>query len=258
MSLVKTVVITGATGGLGQALVEQFAQVNYRLILVGRHEEKLKSLVCKWESACHSIVYIVCDFVREIAREQLIEQLTQENIDIFIHNAGYGEFAHAQEFTYQAVNDMLQVNLLAPIQITNALLPVFYARQTGQIIFVASQASKMATPKSSIYSASKFGLRGYANSIRLEAKEYHIHVTTVNPGPIATNFFKRADKTGQYVKAVEKYMLSGQKVAKRIYANTHNPKREINLPYVMEIMAKSYVLFPQIADYLARRLFNKK
>ncbi|WP_167753846.1 SDR family oxidoreductase [Granulicatella sp. WM01] len=254
----KTVVITGASGGLGEALVEQFAKEHTRLILVARQEEKLMHLCQKWCHSCKEITYLLCDLASSKARVELLEKLKQEKIDVFIHNAGYGYYFDAHQFHYADVENMMQVNLIAPIHLTNALLPKFYTQQSGHIIFVASQAGKMTTQKSSLYSATKFGLRGYANGIRLEAHDKHVYVTCVNPGPIATNFFKTADKTGRYVKAIGKYMLHPQDVAKRIYKSVGTPKREINMPYVMEIMAKCYVLFPKLGDYLTRSLFNKK
>lgn len=256
--MIKTILLIGATGGLGEAMVAQFKNPQTRLIMVGRNIEKLQHLQEKWIADYAKIDVLVLDIGETNSREQLISQLKAESIDVFIYNAGFGLFQNAEEFNDTDINEMLQVNTLGAIQLTSGLLPQFYDQQKGHIIFIASQAGKIATAKSSVYSASKFALIGYANALRLEARVHNVWVTTVNPGPIATDFFKRADVSGNYVKAVGKYMLHPEDVAKRITKVIKKPKREVNMPMLMNWLAKWSVVFPNISDRVTYRLFNKK
>ncbi|MBS4749548.1 SDR family NAD(P)-dependent oxidoreductase [Granulicatella sp. zg-ZJ] len=255
--MTRTILLTGATGGLGQALVEELTQEPTHFILVGRKEPILKELKDTFTSDTVTVDYIVCDLSKEQDRQMCLNALP-EQIDIIIHNAGYGIFEEAHLFTDNTVEHMFSVNILSPIVLTNALLPKLYKQGKGHIIFVASQASKMATPKSSIYSATKFGLRGYANALRLEAKKHGIFVTTVNPGPIDTGFFDIADKTGQYQKAVANTMLTAKDVARKISRRIFRPTREINLPFSMAVAAVLYEVLPTVSDRLVLKLFNKK
>ena len=84
------------------------------------------------------------------------------------------------------------------MQLTKLLLPSMMERRSGHLIFLGSQAGKVATPKASIYAASKHAIIGYTNALRMEVAPFGIHVTTINPGPIDTPFLDLADETGTY------------------------------------------------------------
>lgn len=251
------ILITGASGGLGQALVKEFATSDNALYLVARDESKLKQLVQQYEGTCQHITYLVADLSQESSYDAVCT-FVEGRVDVVVHNAGYGVFQRAEEFTSEMMNHIFAVNVLAPLTITQKLLSQFYAQKTGHIVFVASQASKMVTPKSSVYSATKFALRGYANGLRLEAKQHGVHVMTVNPGPIDTAFFDIADTQGDYKQAVSKMMLDAQQVARAIKVGMSKKKREINLPTWMEIGSRFAALFPTFADYTISKFGDKK
>lgn len=251
------ILITGASGGLGQALVKEFATPNNALYLVARNEEKLQQLVQQYEGTCQHITYLVADLSQANSYEAVCA-FVDGQVDVVVHNAGYGVFQHAEEFTSKMIEHIFAVNVLAPLNITQKLLNQFYKQRSGHIVFVASQASKMVTPKSSVYSSTKFALRGYANGLRLEAKKYGVHVMTVNPGPIDTDFFDIADKKGDYKKSVSSMMLDAQCVAKAIHQGIKKKKREINLPTWMEIASRFTALFPTFAEYTIAKFGDKK
>src|SRR5690606_39052333 len=99
---------------------------------------------------------------------------------------------------------------------------------------------------------------GFTNSLRMELAKTNVNVSSVNPGPIETAFFEIADKSGNYVKNVRKYMLKPDYVAEQIVKLMINPKRELNLPKWMNAGSVLYNLFPNIADKLTENLLNKK
>ena len=131
-------------------------------------------------------------------------------------------------------------------------------RNTGHIINIASQAGKLATPKSSGYAATKHAVLGFTNSLRMELAKTNIFISAVNPGPIETNFFNTADKSGNYVKSVKKFMLKSDYVAEKIIQLMIHPKRELNLPRWMNLGSVLYNLFPSISEKLTGRLLDKK
>lgn len=112
--------------------------------------------------------------------------------------------------------EMFWVNVLGLVQITQILALKMREQGEGHIINIASQASKVATPKSAVYAATKFAVRGYSNGLRLELKPLGILVTTVNTGPLRTDFFTRADQSGTYLEKLDKWVLEPDKVALRI------------------------------------------
>ena len=153
---------------------------------------------------------------------------------------------------------MIETNVLGLITCTKLVLPDMVSRRSGHIINIASQAGKMATPKSSVYSATKHAVLGFTNSLRMEMHGRHVYVTSVNPGPIRTNFFNIADKEGTYIKNIDRLMIDPVKLAGRIVDAMMTGKREINAPGWMNAGSKIYSLFPRTFETLGRSQFNKK
>ena len=116
----------------------------------------------------------------------------------------------------------------------------------------------MATPKTAVYSATKFAVLGFSNALRLELKPAGIQVMTVNPGPIATNFFEKADPSGNYLSDLGNLVLEPEDLAKVIIKGIRKGKREINRPRLMQAASQFYTLFPKIGDLLAGGIFNQK
>ncbi|WP_223601931.1 SDR family oxidoreductase, partial [Chryseobacterium sp. GVT01B] len=144
------------------------------------------------------------DQVQSVFKQILLEI---GQVDILANNACFGVFREAHEAPIDEIKGMFEVNVVGLMACTNMVLPKMRERRFGHIINIASQAGKIATPKSSVYSATKHAVLGYTNALRMELSDYNVQVTSVNPGPIATNFFNIADEKGTYVKNVQRYML---------------------------------------------------
>ena len=180
-------------------------------------------------------------------------------VDVLINNAGFGLFKEATACNDAENSAMLRLNVLAAMQISAALLPPMQARGSGQLIFIASQAGKIATPKAAVYAASKHALLGYANALRLELRGSGITVTTVNPGPMATPFFDTADPDGSYQEKLGSFwLLDPERIAALTVAAIDKNVREINRPRLMEIAARLYPLAPLLGDWLTVKFFNRK
>ncbi len=255
----KMVLLTGASGGLGEQLAYECAKQQAGLILVARREEVLKQVAntCQqWTN--QPVYYYACDLSNAAEVELLLEKIQAIDVDVVINNAGRGYLKQASDLSKEEIEEMLQLNLYTLIQITQQYLPKFIRKKSGMFVQIASQAGKTATPKTSVYSASKFGVLGYSNALRLELKEQGIHVMTVNPGPIATQFFEKAEPTGKYLASVSRYVLTSEEVARKIVRGMKLKKREVNVPYSMNVAAKLNFCFPKIGDMSILKLFNKK
>jgi len=185
-------------------------------------------------------------------------KLSDNNIGVVSDGAGTLNVKLAKDLSESEINQMLQLNLNTLIKITQHFVPRFIEDKGGVIVNIASQAGKSATVKSSVYSATKFGVLGYSNALRLELKPYGIHVMTVNPGPIATDFFDKAEPTGKYLEQLGAVVLDPAKVAGEVVKGIEREKREVNLPKTMNFASKLNVLFPKIGDKLLGSIFNKK
>lgn len=257
----KVVLVTGASGGLGEGIAYEAAKMGAILVLVARRFEHLRRVKerCMELSGGRAYAY-TCDVGNFQEVEKVLHTILAEleNIDILVNNAGFGLFAPVLEMPQAITEEMFRVNVFGLIQFTQTVARKMQEQRSGHIINIASQASKMATPKSAVYAATKFAVRGYSNALRLELKPFGIYVTTVNPGPLHTDFFAKADQSGSYLKNIKGWVLDPGIVVQKVVHSMLTPKREINLPWSMEWAATFYELFPRMGDYLASTIFNRK
>lgn len=252
----ENILITGASSGLGRELAYQFAQKgNVHIILVARRQEALEKVAkkCELHEGVTTEIHIV-----DIAEQEQVESLLEkiDNIDILINGAGYGIMKDFSEFSDYEVVKMFDTNVIGTIQLTSEIAKGMRERKSGTIVTIASLAGKIATPKTSVYSATKFALIGYFNSLRLELKKDNVHVMTVNPGPVATNFFNIADEDKSYMKAMGNKSLTPKEVAVKIIKGIEKRKREVNLPFKLALGAKISQLFPSLSDKILLNMFK--
>lgn len=256
----KRVIITGASMGLGKEIAIEVAKRGGTPILIARSKEKLQSLSIELETQFHvRAPYYQIDVGDSASiKEGFRKIVAGETVDVLINNAGFGIFAYFEEMEMAEAEEMFAVNVLGLIACTKAVLPSMIAQKHGQIINIASQAGKLATPKSSVYAATKHAVLGFSNSLRMEVAPHNLNVSTVNPGPIRTSFYARADRAGTYEQNVGKWLLSSEIVAKRVVDLIEKPRREVNMPKLMNIAATLYQLFPTLVEKLGKKQFNKK
>lgn len=257
----KHVIITGASSGIGEQLAWQLAEQGGIPILLARNESKLEFLTKKINTQLKADCYwYACDLSNPEEIERVFHRIQQdfEAVDALINNAGFGVFEYVEQASMESFTSMFDVNVLGLIQCVKEILPKMVERREGHIINIASQAGKIATPKSSGYAATKHAVLGFTNSLRMEVKNKGVFVTAVNLGPVRTNFFQTADPSGQYQKAVEGYMLTSDKVAEKVIKQLFTNKRELNMPSWMELGAKMYQLMPHVMEKLLAKQFMKK
>lgn len=257
----KNIIITGASGGIGAAMAELCAQRGANLVLLARSYEKLSELKDDLESRFGTRVDI---FRLDVSNTDEIQTVFADilerigHVDVLVNNAGYGIFREAYTAKIEDIKGMFAVNVVGLMACTSMVLPAMRKQGSGHIINIASQAGKIATPKSSVYSATKHAVLGYTNSLRMELSGHRVFVTAVNPGPIETNFFTIADEKGTYVKNVKKFMLKPDYVAKKVVDAMLTPVREINLPRWMNAGSIIYTLFPSMFERIGKKMFNQK
>ncbi|MEH7236970.1 SDR family NAD(P)-dependent oxidoreductase [Bacillus sp. JJ1562] len=257
----KTIVITGASSGIGEKIAYLVAEQGASPILLARSYDQLEKIAqniqVKYNIDClfYKLDVRDTDHVIEVFEDILRHVKT---IDVLVNNAGFGVFANVVDAQIEQMKAMFEVNVFGLISCTKMVLPTMIEQNTGHIINIASQAGKIATPKSSVYSASKHAVLGFTNSLRMELSSTNIHVTAVNPGPIRTRFFDIADESGTYAKNVNRFMLDPNVVASKIVNAMLTPKREINLPGWMNAGSMFYTLFPRLVEKVGGKAFFKK
>ncbi|THK41227.1 SDR family oxidoreductase [Methylophaga sp. SB9B] len=216
------VVLTGATGGLGSALAVSLSKLGVVLILSGRDHQKLEQLNQQLGGQHHCIAG---DLSTHNGRQALTAYCQQFSggIDALINNAASNHFGPLQEMSETAITHMLTTNLLVPVELTRCLLPSLRKRDKAQIINIGSAFSRLGFPGFSVYSACKFGLRGFTEALRRELADTNITVRLFAPRTIKTamndaNVMAMNDALGNHSDSVEQ-------VAKQFVSFFQHPQR---------------------------------
>lgn len=257
----RVVVVTGGSAGLGEQICYEAAKRGAIVVVCARRIQLIGKVreTCEELSGNKAYSYQL-DIADPEAVDHVVHRIQQEvgSVDVLVNNAGFGIFKDFLETDLAVAKEMFEVNVLGMMVFTQKIALQMAEKGSGHIMNIASMAGKMATPQSTIYSATKFAVLGFSNALRLELKPLGISVTTVNPGPVRTDFFEKADPTGKYLSAVDAIIMDSNKLAQEITAAMGTFKREINRPRIMEGAARFYALFPAIGDFLAGGIFNKK
>jgi len=176
----RKALLTGATGGLGRAIAAALAERGAALILSGRSGEALEAMVAELPGSGHRSV--PSDLAQPGAAEQLAAAAGP--VDVLVANAGLPGTGRLPELTADEVTGALRVNLEAPMLLARAVEAGMLERGSGHMVFISSLSGKSATPLSSVYNATKFGLRGFALGLRADLNPLGVGVSIVSPGTI--------------------------------------------------------------------------
>ena len=211
----ETVLITGASGGIGLELARCFAQSGLDLVLVARSEEKLAELSVRLaEDFGIKATAIVCDLAHPNGAAKLLEDLHQKglNVDVLVNNAGYGLSGALAEADMSKQLDMLRLNIQALTELSGALLPGMIARGRGGILNVSSMAAFSPIPLMAAYAASKAYVLSFSEALWEEVRGTGVKVSCLCPGSTESSFHSRAgtDK----LKSTQVVMMSATDVAR--------------------------------------------
>jgi uncharacterized protein len=191
----STALITGASGGIGKAFAQELATRQTNLVLVARSAEKLHQLAQELQEK-HKIQVevIVKDLTETNAASDVFDATKAKGltIDLLINNAGFGDYGDFAERDGERQIKMLQLNIVALVDLTHKFLPLMRQRRSGSIINVASIAGFQPIPYLSVYAASKAFVLSFSEALWAENRQYGVRVLVVCPGPTATDFFTEA------------------------------------------------------------------
>lgn len=176
----KKVLLSGATGGLGQAIAEQLAGRGARLVLSSRRQQELQQLARSLPGGARRHKVVVADLAKPGAAAKLVRDAG--DVDALVANAALPATGRLSSFASREVERALRVNLEAPILMARELEPKLAKKGEGHIVLIASLAGKVGSPRSSIYNATKFGLRGFAFGLREDLAPSGVGVSIVSPG----------------------------------------------------------------------------
>ena len=193
----RTALITGAASGIGFGLATALAKERCNLILVDVNAAGLATATTALASAPGRVDTIVCDLANPAAIEPMLQQVERlcDAPDLLINNAGIAIYGPTNEMTQEQWDRVLQINLLAPVQITNRLLPRMLLLDDPHIVNICSISGLVAGGRCAAYHTSKFGLVGFTEALRAEFGRRGVGVTAICPGPVLTPLYQAAQNS---------------------------------------------------------------
>jgi len=240
----KRVVLTGAAGGMGKILATELVKRGANLAMVDANADALASLAAEL-SGTHPIRGDLssakgCSTVAE----QCLEKLG--GIDLLINLAGINSFAAYEDEYPEKIELMLHVNLLAPMWLARAFLPVMQANNSGRIVNVGSIFGSIGFAYFSVYSASKFGLRGFSEALRREVADTNIKITYIAPRAVKTPM--NSDTLMRMGEATKMNMDAPDDVVQKIIMAIDNDRKDIYFGFPESFFVRINVLFPRLVD----------
>ncbi len=227
----KTIVITGAQGGIGRCLVNLLKEQQANIIAIGRKEE---AGVTQADLADNNSI------------DRLCKELKNKHVDILINLAGMMYFGQLKQQPVVDLEKLIAVNLTAPIKLTQAVLPAMEKNCQGSIVNIGSIFGSLPFPYFSAYSSTKAGLKGFSDSLRREYKNRGINVTHVSPRAVDTPF--NTDEISLFNERIKSSIDSPQRVADIILNAIIKEKRNINIGFSENIFISINHILPSLVD----------
>jgi len=251
----QRIILTGASGGIGQELVKQLFSYDCKLGLVGRSLEGLEKIYGAAKNTRH-ISLIEADITKAEGRETIIEQMQRDfdGYDMLINTAGIMDFTSFMNQSDERIEAVFQTNIIAPMQLCKKVLPYMTTQNRGHIVNIGSTFGSIGFAWFTTYSSSKFALRGFSQALRRELADTAIKVSYIAPRAVKTSLnssavYKMADE-------VKMNMDTAESVAKQIVSSIVKEHKEKYLGFPESLFVRINALLPALVD-MATRSQNK-
>ncbi|MCK9504905.1 MAG: SDR family oxidoreductase [Porticoccaceae bacterium] len=247
----KTILVTGASGGIGGEIARALAAKGGRLIISGRNSNTLAQLATQLGG---SPVVVNADICTDAGRTAIVAVCARENVDMVIHSAGTLDFALVSAQNPNNIQTMIDLNVAAPILLSQALLPLLEKRPEAAMVFVGSTFGSIGHPGFAVYCASKFGLRGFAESLRRELADSQIRIHYLAPRATTTEL------NSDNVVALNQALGNASDEPGLVAANVveilaSSASRSIDMGWPEKLFIRVNALFPAMVDAaLAKKL----
>jgi short-subunit dehydrogenase len=249
--------VTGASGGLGRAIGLELARLGAQVMLLARREEKLRQVVqeISQQGGKGRAEYAVCDVTKPADRTAAVAAMQSKfgGLDILVNNAGVGTLAKFENSDPQLPRTVFEINFFAPVDLTREAFTMLKAGRQPILVLIGSVVGHRGMPQNSDYCASKFALRGWSESMRVELAPLGIDVLLASPGSTVTEFWDNLAAKNFDVPWSLKGALSAEVTARAIVRGIARGKREV----VPGLQARTFVnlarYFPRFTDRILKR-----
>ncbi len=257
----KIVVITGGSEGIGKALIENLIRANAIVATCGRDAKKLKQL--KEQIVSDRLFTFTCDVTKKKDCQDFIKAVIQrfERIDILINNAGISMRSEFIDTDIEVFEKIMNTNFYGTMYCTKFALPYLINSQ-GTLVGISSIAGYRGTPGRSAYSASKFAMNGFLESLRVELKHHNVSVITIAPGFISSQIrYNALDGKGALVNEThlkEKKLMTPKQCAEKIVDAIKNKNTRVSFTLLGKVTVFLNKFFPRYSDLLVRNFYYHK
>ncbi|MBS1132796.1 MAG: short-chain dehydrogenase [Proteobacteria bacterium] len=244
----STILITGASGGIGGAIARQLAQRGATLILINRDSDKLAAFAAELRASGGKVIPLAGDLATPGEPARLVQTALDQagTVDILVNCAGVQNFGFFAEESAADTATLFNINTIAPIALTNALLPHLLKKGKGQIVNLGSIFGSIGFPCFASYSASKFALRGFSEALRRELAGSGIGVTYVAPRFTRTAFNRSA--VTRMANALKMNQDEPESVAASVIAAIEHNDRERYLGWPEKLFVRINSILPRLVD----------
>lgn len=245
----KVVVITGASSGIGKSYAYAFAELGCNIVLAARSKDIIDNLAQELKEKYNiQALAIQTDVSIQEQAENLITQTLEhfDHIDILINNAGIAGYSYINESNLEDMKKIMNTNYWGMVYCTHSVLPSMIRRRKGKIVNISSVVGKRAMPLMGAYSASKFAMEGFSESLRVEVKKFGIDIIVICPTTTKTNFINNAFES-ENLRAKTIGMTSDRVAEETINAILDN-KREHILGFTENLGLKINDILPSFVD----------
>jgi short-subunit dehydrogenase len=250
----KVVIITGASSGIGAATAVRLARENMRLTLAARRLERLEQVAAQVRALGAQALVVQADVCQTQDQEQIVQTTLERwgRIDVLLNNAGVGNEPPFCEAAMGDARQRIHTNLVAVIELAQAVLPVMLRQKSGHIINVASIAGLIATPGNAVYCAGKFGVVGFSDALRRDLLGTGVNVSAFCPGFIPTEISPVLQahvegKPARYIPGLMPVSYAADQLARLI----RRPRRRLIIPRSWIVLVWLANLCPWLVDWVS-------
>jgi len=250
-----SVVVTGASSGIGEATAYRFARARAKVGLIARRTERLAKVAERIRELGGEARVAVADVADETGVKAAIAGIESEfsGIDVLVNNAGIGLYAPLQSVRREDVERVFAVNTFGALACIQAVLPGMRRRESGLIVNVSSIVGKRALPMTGAYAATKYALQGLSDALRVELAGTGVRVSVVCPGYTATEFSDSVIDYGAERSRPRGGVMSPEEVAEAIFDCARKPRREVVLTGRGRLVVLLQRFAPAVADWVIGR-----
>jgi len=254
----KSVLITGASSGIGKETAIEFAKLGANIILVARRKDKLEKIASELKKFHVSTLVCQCD----VSKKDQVKQMSQtvlekfDSVDILINNAGFAIYGSVYDLSISDIESQMETNYFGMVYCIKNFLPSMLKKKSGHIVNIASVAASFGLPGIASYCASKFAMLGFSEGLKHELKDSGIGITVVSPIMVRTNFFDHSsfEKMPKYSPT----SLDPKTVVKAILKAANSSRLEIVVPSVVRGAIWMKNTFPFFINPILGKSFKKQ